>query len=375
MFWRVLSNIPRKRNPRRQIRRLFPELLEERTLFTATPTGSVLDLGSGIVASFNDNAVIAAARLTSSGNGISVFQGLGTELGGGNGTHEIFLKRLDANGQPVGDVLAVNTHSSGDQVAPESATDENGNALVVWSGPGAGDRQGIFARRILANGTPAAAECRVNQSALGLQYDPAVAMNATGNSVVTWHGSGVGESAGIFARRVDSTGQPVGDDILVNSTVLGEQSHASIAIDDSGNFAVVWTSRGSGSEGRDIFLQRFSADGTRVGSEVRVNTTTAGSQHHAVVDRAGNGEFVVAWNSFAQDGEGWGIFAQRFDDQGNRVGTERRLNQTTAGHQMDVSLALAESGEFVAAWSHGIPNGHGWEVQAASFDADDAISG
>jgi hypothetical protein len=33
-----------------------------------------------------------------------------------------------------------------------------------------------------------------------------------------------------------------------------------------------------------------------------------------MVASAANGNFVVAWSSYGQDGSGWGIFAQRYGD-------------------------------------------------------------
>ena len=70
-----------------------------------------------------------------------------------------------------------------------------------------------------------------------------------------------------------------------------------------------------------------------------------------------------------------GSLLSDYDDQGTAIGGESRLNISTAGHQQDVALALAGSGEVLASWSHGEPNGLGWEVHGLVFDADLSANG
>jgi hypothetical protein len=52
-----------------------------------------------------------------------------------------------------------------------------------------------------------------------------------------------------------------------------------------------------------------------VGSEFLVNTYTTGSQDDPSVAMTRSGDFVVAWDGApGQDGSGYGVFAQRYDD-------------------------------------------------------------
>ena len=50
-----------------------------------------------------------------------------------------------------------------------------------------------------------------------------------------------------------------------------------------------------------------------------------------------NGGFVVVFGSQndtnSQDGSGWGVFGQRFDSSGTKVGTEFQVNSYTTGNQ------------------------------------------
>jgi predicted RNA binding protein YcfA (HicA-like mRNA interferase family) len=49
-----------------------------------------------------------------------------------------------------------------------------------------------------------------------------------------------------------------------------------------------------------------------VGAELQVNSYTPGYQTNPAVSHGPEGDFVVVWQSYYQDGSRWGVFAQRF---------------------------------------------------------------
>jgi hypothetical protein len=89
------------------------------------------------------------------------------------------------------------------------------------------------------------------------------------------------------------------------------------------------------------------------------------------MDRDGN--FVVVWASKDQDGDGWGVYARRYDASG--PGEEFRVNAATAGDQLNPSVAMNHLGEFVVAWSSKGQDGDGWGVYARRYDATGAGAG
>jgi hypothetical protein len=80
-----------------------------------------------------------------------------------------------------------------------------------------------------------------------------------------------------------------------------------------GDFVVTWND-GYGQDGNygGVFGQRFDKNGVRVGAEFRVNTYTTNQQGMARVTSDDVGNFTVAWSSYLQDGSTWGVYAQRF---------------------------------------------------------------
>src|SRR5262249_20034412 len=180
----------------------------------------------------------------------------------------------------------------------------------------------------------------------------------------------VASFAASLALAVPALAQPsiTGAEFPVNATTAGSQTGPAAAFDSSGNFVTVWQSGGSGlasTQDADVFLQRWNSDGTLRGTEVRVNTTVAGCQGAPAVAAAPDGSFVVVWQSQGQDGDGWGIFAQRFDRTGAPVGGEVVVNQSTAGDQQVPAVVYDPSGaSFTVAWESLSAGPTGWDVVA-----------
>jgi hypothetical protein len=231
------------------------------------------------------------------------------------------------------------------------ATTPDGGFVVVWSGRGVSDGNiGVFARRFNASGDAISEEVLVNTTTAGYQMLPDISAGSDGRFVVTWAGEGPGDISGIFYQRFDPAGNPVGAETLVNTTVNGNQTLPSVAVDVSNDFVIAWSGYGAG-DSAGIFLQRFDAEGNLIDGEHLVNTQTASTQEDACLSSYPNGSLVVTWASYAQDGSEWGIFAQKYDDNGQRDGTEFQVNQTTPGSQRYPSVATLGSLGFTVAWS------------------------
>jgi hypothetical protein len=57
-----------------------------------------------------------------------------------------------------------------------------------------------------------------------------------------------------------------------------------------------------------------------LGSEFRVNTTTASIQASPSVAMDADGNYVVTWQSYLQDGSLYGVYAQRYDESTSTAG-------------------------------------------------------
>ncbi len=202
----------------------------------------------------------------------------------------------------------------------------------------------------------------------GIQAETVVATNTKGDTVVAWTAShGDGNGYDIYARRFDTRGIAVGGEFLVNTTVAGDQRRSSVAIDDAGDFVVVWDSAGQesglGTGTTGVYGQRYSASGTPIGGEFHVITNIIGAQDHpSIAMAAANGAFVVSWT------DGNEISAQRFDASGAAVAEAFSVSGGYGG--LDSRVAMDRAGDFVVVWTG--PDGGGAGIQAAVYDAAEA---
>jgi len=197
-------------------------------------------------------------------------------------------------------------------------------------------------------------EFRVNGYTDGDQFNPAVAVLSNGNFVIVWRGEGTGDGDGIYMRLFVPGIGPLVDDAPVNEYAAGEQRLPDVAGLSSDDYVVVWDSEGQDGSGRGVFGRVFSSDGTAGGAEFQVNVYTANHQFGPKVEPLAAGQFVVAWASKGQDGDGDSVVAQVFDNEGNKTGAEMQLNESVAGNQVFPALAAANGGEYLAVWEdHG----------------------
>jgi len=279
-------------------------------------------------------------------------------------------------GSPLGPEFRVNTYTAGHQYGPSAAVDSAGRFVVVWNSAGQdGSLSGMFGQRYDSSGAPLGPEFRINTYTTGQQGGgSAVAADAAGNFVVVWYSDGQdGSSFGVFAQRYDSSGAPLGPEFRVNTTTAGLQATGAVASDPSGNFVVVWSNDALG-----IFGQRYTFGGAALGSEFRVDTFTPGCALAPDVAVDASGNFVVAWQDKIRSGGSCpfptqGVLARRFAASGAPLGTDFRVNTSTAGYQGQVKVAVDSAGDFVIAWFGALPAPSG--IHAQRFDSSGAGAG
>ncbi|HKC25760.1 MAG TPA: dockerin type I repeat-containing protein, partial [Thermoanaerobaculia bacterium] len=218
---------------------------------------------------------------------------------------------------------------------------------------------GISGQRYASDGSPKGSEFQVNTYTTFSQYRPAVAASSSGDFVVVWMSGGSAStdvsSYSIQARRYASDGAPLGNQFQVNTYTTNKQFHPAVAVDGEGSFTVVWASTGSAdsdTSGDSIHLQRYASDGTPLGGEFRVNTFTTGGQGAPSVASDAAGDFVIVWDSADQDGNGRGVFGQRYSTSGAPLGDEFLVNTTTTSGDQDFAAVSSDAqGNFVVVWN------------------------
>ena len=164
-------------------------------------------------------------------------------------------------------------------------------------------------------------EIPVNIATANAQFRAVVASDASGTFVVVWQS--FNGSADVIARRYDLVA-PLGGEFRLNTYTTDIQSLPSVGSAPGGGFTAVWGSTSQDGDGDGIFGQRYDATGATAGGEFRVNAYTTGPQSRAAIAVDAGNRFAVAWVSASQDGSGEGLFARHFDAQGGPRGPSFR---------------------------------------------------
>jgi len=217
-------------------------------------------------------------------------------------------------------------------------------------------RKGLLSYLLLSTVliTVAKSDFQVNTRTPSNQQKASVAMDDNGNFTVVWNSYDQdGDSGGIFGQRFDQDCEPIGREFPINTTTEGNQTEPAIAVDSSGNFVVVWHGPEMvGEEDEDIFSQRFDPNGLHIGGEFHVNTKMVGKQQNPSVAMNNEGRFVVAWETSATSGDRRSIKARVYDQTGAPIDFELKISDSSS-NCYDPDVAIDDSGGFVVVWRQG----------------------
>ncbi len=247
-----------------------------------------------------------------------------------------------------------------------------GDAVVVWRSDNQdGDAGGIYAQKIDHNGQFMDNEFQVNTQTAGNQSRPSIAELSGEGFVVAWL-SETGPDIDIQAQIYDGGINPAGNEFTAVSGLGSADVIPVLTSLSDGGFVITWESDDTDQSG--IAGQRFDAGGTTVGSQFTVNTTIAGAQNRPAITSLESGGFIVAWNSMDQDGDGQGIFGQRFDAGANPVGSEFQINSESVGTQSQPAISNWWDDSFMVTWQSD-QAGNDFDIYAQHFNPDGTLSG
>ena len=273
-------------------------------------------------------------------------------------------RRLSAHGVLLSDPFEVASSQVDFPRDPRVAALPASRVVVVWvndSSEGTDDSgSSIQARLFTIDGAALGPRFQVNTTTLGDQSMPDVAAAPDGRFVVVWESessAGTDQSGiSIQRRRFDADGLPVGNDEQVNTYTDSDQRLPRVACAGDGSFVIVWDSDGSsGDDGSSLSVQArlFEADGTPAGSDVQVNTYTDSTQSAPSVAMMNSGGFEVVWTSDGSPGDddsSRSIQRQAFAADGGRLGQQLQVNTLIELDQWAPDIAMNADGDFVVVW-------------------------
>lgn len=231
------------------------------------------------------------------------------------GTPQVLARRFTAAGTPGGTQVTVSLGLvKGDR--PGVCVDTSGRPVIVWTTvdefrPFQSNLSGVSLRLLSAKGLPLGTTETVVAPPAAQSVRSAVSCGNGSTFVVVWHSdvAPTVASSDILGLRFSKQGRPAGAKFVVNSTTTGLQRNPAISHDPSGNFVVAWQSDLGSRVG--VFVRRYTTKGAPTGPELEVasDAPNAVAPANPAVSHLGTkGNFVVVW----QDGSLGGIYGRRF---------------------------------------------------------------
>jgi hypothetical protein len=192
--------------------------------------------------------------------------------------------------------------------------------------------------------------------------------------------SNYGDGYNVRVQIYDPATHTYGPAFIANETVAGVQAESSITSLANGNFVVSWRSddnTGFDQSGYGVYARIFSPEGEILSGEFLLNSNTTSQQITPVVKANPNGGFVAVYQSAIDPVPGagtYGIYLQAFDDNGNRIGQEMRINQITAGTQQEPDVTFLSDGRLYVTWTDaGVGEGSGASIKGRLIDLETTL--
>jgi hypothetical protein len=282
----------------------------------------------------------------------------------------VYARLFSPDGSPRTGEFRLGTSGVHNEYNQAASFCPDGGFVAVWQRflPN-GDDSDVLVRWFDPSGAPRGDETVVSSEDFPDNGYPDIECDLQGRVIVVWEACCdlFAEQADIRLRRFGPDGSPLGGEIQVD-VEPGRTFDPSVAVAPDGSFAVVWDYYSQ------VWARRFRADGVPAAAPWRVSPpivppgeVEAGAE--ALLDGADN--LLVTWTSEERDGSDYGVYGKWYDRLGVARGGLFRLNTTTELDQAGARLAL-QPGGFMAAWISGQYNGPGqdgdqWGVIAQRF--------
>ncbi len=325
--------------------------------------------------------VVPAAAFSASGGFVVWHDNITDPFGLG-----VSARRLDAGFNPVGDVIHVNQFIGGDQQRPKVAMLQDGGAAVVWQS-GRSGAQNIFVRFLTSSGGFAGNEVLVNNAALSAKNRYETNLTFIRNNKARTRRQVINEK---IQSRQEFNANPSVAVLNDGSTVV---AYASSRVYTTNTFGMSETLRWDDKRQmiftnrtrvavniktasmQDVYVQRLSSAGEKLGGEFRANQFAQFNQRDAAIAALDNGNFVIAWASEQQrTNSPVDIYARVFDALGNPLGDEFCVSPS-GGPSGAPTVAGTPGGGFTIAWAQrGAVRANGMDVFARTYSGSGAAT-
>jgi tRNA A-37 threonylcarbamoyl transferase component Bud32 len=280
----------------------------------------------------------------------------------------VYGQMYNADGSKYSSEFQVNTYTASEQSRPSVAELSDSKFVVAWDSP-----LNVQGQMFSANGAKFSSEFQVNTIRVPFPGNPSVAGLSDGKFVVTW--SKIEDPMNVAGGQMfNANGTKFSSEFLITNLAapyckMPNYCNNVEGLND-GKFVMIWTQWPdpliSLSSYEGIYGQIYNANGTKYGSKFYVTTHWT---NHSIA-RLSNNKFVVTWESYGQDGSGYGVYGQMYNADGSKYSSEFQVNTYTASEQSRPSVAELSDSKFVVTWSSDGQDGSYYGIYGQMYNAD-----
>ena len=295
----------------------------------------------------------------------------------------VYVQRFDDAGVAVGNTVPLIAQGSSNNASPQVTVLDSGSYVVTWQGQTSGDYH-IYVQQFDATGTPSTQVVLDASTGNSTNYEtlPQITALANGGYVVTWSGYNYSNSnynSSTYVQQFDANGARVGSIVELNgasnANFGSEYTYPYVAALTGGGYAITWMeyTDTNGSDDYTVFVQQFSAGGSKVGATVQLdashNNTSNNYDELPRITALGDGGYVVTWMSLGSSN--WDVNVQKFDASGGLVGGIVQLQASSGATDLYPQVtAVGTNGEYMVTW-YGYASGiSGYHLFVQKFNAD-----
>ncbi|MBD3216433.1 MAG: hypothetical protein GF311_27720, partial [Candidatus Lokiarchaeota archaeon] len=271
--------------------------------------------------------------------------------------------------------IQVNSYTNYNQRYPSICALSEDKFAIAWQSDvqdGSGD--GVYAGVFNATtGTTITSEFRVNYITTNDQQRPSICALSEDKFAVAWQSDGQdGDLEGIYASVFNATtGMNMTAEFRVNEYITNAQQFPSLCALSEDKFAAAWQSYDQDGSVDNIYASVFNATtGMNMTAEFRVNEYITNAQQFPSLCALSEDKIIVSWDSYSQDGDQGGVYAAVFNTTtGTNITPEFRINNYTTNWQTDSSISALTEDKFAIAWESYGQDGDGYGIFANIFNA------
>lgn len=266
-----------------------------------------------------------------------------------NSQEQIYAQFFNSNDERIGANFIVNEDPLYGNNSPFISANKEGDFVIVWLR----SFQDVIAQRYTKDGQKVGNNILVNTISGWNTYEPSVAVNDNGSFMVTWASESGSGNYQVYAKLFDSSGNPVGQDIMVSESSLGSSSIGrgrTIDVDEAGNYCLTWSSHSASSYSK-IFLQIINGSGQKIGSNTMVSSINDSSRNYFPdVASTEDGNFLITWEKDYGYPLGGGVGGRIYNSNGYFVTDDFVIYSNPSSTWNPVNVSSDGDSVFIVLW-------------------------